>query len=118
MFRSATSPTRTDWHNRKGQQQRGKGNHRCQGKDDAIREFRDPVFFKEHFDHVRNQLERTAPANTVRSVTVLEQTQQATFAKAHECPAGDNHQQDHHRFEDSSRISISSGDIQLIVVPP
>ncbi len=66
-------------------------------------EFRDPVFFKEHLDHVRNRLERTAPANTVRSVTVLEQTQQATFAKAHECPTGDNHQQDHHRFEDGQQ---------------
>ena len=33
----------------------------------------------------------------------LEQTQQATFAKAHECPAGDNHQQDHHRFEDGQQ---------------
>ena len=41
----------------------------------------DPVFFKEHLDHVRNQLERTTPAYTVRSVTVLEQTQQ-TFVQS------------------------------------
>ena len=94
-------PRRADRHDSKGQQQRRKGDNRRQSKDYAVRKARNPVLFKEHLDHVGDELQRAAPADTVRSVAVLEQTQQTTFAKAHERAAGHHHQQNHHCLEDA-----------------
>ncbi|MNV58278.1 hypothetical protein D3C71_1506420 [compost metagenome] len=92
-------PGRTDRDDGKCQQQGSEGDHRRQGEDHPVGEFRNPVFLEEHFDHVGDQLQRTAPADTVWSVTVLEQAEQATFAEAHESTAGDDDQQDHYRFK-------------------
>ncbi len=62
MFRSATTHVGLTGTIAKARQQRGKGDNRRQSKDHAIGEARDPVLFKEHLDHVGDQLQRNRPS--------------------------------------------------------